>query len=90
MNITINTNLAETLTRLASGQGMTDEQYVTNYMEAYLRSKYKEQVVSKISSSSVDEIREYEQVIVAKEAEILTNKQLLETPIVVNEDLRPV
>ena len=70
MNINIKEQLVGTLNRLAEERSMTPEVYVEEYLDNHLTSQYRAEVVAKVSSETVENVAEIDQVIDTKKAEI--------------------
>jgi len=57
MEITIQENLQSTLTRLATEQNISVEQYIQNHMEAHLFSAYKSELIDIINRQPMENLQ---------------------------------
>ena len=70
MEITIKTELGSTLTKLAEGRSITEQEYVENYVNAHLLSQYKQNIVDKVLNEPIANLPQIESVIVIKKQEL--------------------
>jgi hypothetical protein len=68
MNVSIDENLLPTLTRLASEQAQTTEEYLTSIVGSYLGARHREHLTQRIVSKSQEDIQTIEAAIDATEA----------------------
>jgi hypothetical protein len=86
MNINIKEQLVRTLNRLAEERSMTPEVYVEEYLDNHLTSQYRAEVVAKVSSETVENVAEIDQVIETKKAEIKAEYDLA-NPVIELRDI---
>lgn len=82
MNIIINTNLIETLERLAEERGVTTQEYLENYINSHLVAQYKSFIIGKIQVETLENLPLLDSAIMVQKNEIKVAKDLINPPVV--------